>query len=114
MEDRFFFNIVPRQSCTAGSGRKASEITGIRKQYSGRKHFGFFPLISDLFLLEPTEFSLEFIGKNPSIFLSKYCFRIPVISNVFLQDLSIFPASFLQDQVGSADQNRHLGLILRL
>ena len=80
---KYTYDACPRQSCTVGSGRK---------------HFGFFPLISDLFPLEPTKFSLEFIGTNPNIFLSEYCFRIPVISNVFLQD-----------QVGSADWNLHLG-----
>ena len=47
--DRF-----PGRKIRAGSGRKAPEVTGTWKQYSNRKIFGFFPMISDRFLLEST------------------------------------------------------------
>jgi len=59
--DSFFFqkmfktiDLHPGQKLRAGSGRKASEITGTWKQYSNRKIFGFFPMISDRFLPEST------------------------------------------------------------
>ena len=44
----------PGRKIRAGSGRKAPEVTGTWKQYSNRKIFGFFPMISDRFLLEST------------------------------------------------------------
>jgi len=45
---------IPGQKLRAGSSRKASEITETWKQYSHRKIFGFFPMISDRFLPEST------------------------------------------------------------
>jgi hypothetical protein len=47
-------NRYPGRKLRAGSGRKAPEIAGTWKQYSHRKIFGFFPMISDRFLLEST------------------------------------------------------------
>ncbi len=47
-------NNTPGQKLRAVSGRKASEIAGTWKQYSHRKIFGFFPMISDRFLPEST------------------------------------------------------------
>jgi hypothetical protein len=44
----------PGRKLRAGSGRKAPEIAGTWKQYSHGKIFGFFPMISDRFLLEST------------------------------------------------------------
>jgi hypothetical protein len=74
----------PDGSRTVGTCRKDSEISGKRKQHSCGKIFGFFPMISDWFLPEITGSRLEFTGKNPKIFRFDYCFRIPVISGIFL------------------------------
>jgi hypothetical protein len=49
------------------------------KQYSG------------WFLLESTGIRQESIGKNPNNFRSEYCFHVPAISGVFLQDPVTFP-----------------------
>ena len=49
-----FPDYIPGRKIRAGSGRKAPEVTGTWKQYSNRKIFGFFPMISDRFLLEST------------------------------------------------------------
>jgi hypothetical protein len=46
--------LFPGRKLRAGSGRKAQEIAGTWKQYFHRKFFGFFPMISDRFLLEST------------------------------------------------------------
>jgi hypothetical protein len=40
----------PGQEVRTGSGRKTPEIAGTWKQYSGRKFFGLFPIISVQFL----------------------------------------------------------------
>jgi hypothetical protein len=61
------------------------------KQYSGRKIFGFFPIISGWFLPESTGSRQEYTGKNPDDFRSEYCFHVPAISGVFLQDPVTFP-----------------------
>ena len=79
---------IPRQSCTAGSGSKASEITRIWKQYSGRKHYGFFPVRA--------YWIFTWIHRKKSE-------HFPV--GILLPDsgdLQCFPA-------GSGDQNLHLG-----
>jgi hypothetical protein len=49
MNHRFEKN-VPGQEVRTGSGRKTPEIAGTWKQYSGRKFFGLFPIISGQFL----------------------------------------------------------------
>ena len=81
----------PGRKIRNGSGRKAPEITGTWKQYSHRKFFGFFPMISDRFLPESTGNWSEFIGKNPRNFRWEYCFHVPAISGAFLQDPVTFP-----------------------
>jgi hypothetical protein len=54
------------------------------QQYSGRKRFGFFPLLSTRFPLESTGSWQESSGKNPDNFQPEYCFHVPAISGVFL------------------------------
>jgi hypothetical protein len=66
--------------------RKAPEIAGTWKQYSDRKFFGFFPMISDRFLTESAGSWQEYTGKNPDNFRPEYCFDVPAIPGVFLQD----------------------------
>jgi hypothetical protein len=43
-------------------------------------------MISDRFLLESTGSWQESTGKNPKNFQPEYCFYVPAISGVFLQD----------------------------
>jgi hypothetical protein len=50
----YFLDQCPGRKIRAGSGRKAPEIAGTWKQYSCRKFFGFFPMISGWFLPEST------------------------------------------------------------
>ena len=51
----------------------------------------FFPRISDRFLPESTGILQESTEKNPDNSRPEYCFHIPAISGIFLQD----PVSFL-------------------
>jgi hypothetical protein len=53
-ENRYCRNRQERYRKVIVSGRKIPEIARTWKQYSGRKFFGFFPMISGLFLTEPT------------------------------------------------------------
>jgi hypothetical protein len=82
----------PTGSCGKAAGkilrsyRKIPEITGIRKQYSGRKFFGFFPMNSSQLPVISGRNQSEIIGKIPKIFPLEYCFRFPLISESFLQD----------------------------
>jgi hypothetical protein len=55
------------------------------KQYSDRKFFGFFPMLSVQFLPGSTGSWQESAGKNPDNFRPKYCFHVPAIRGVFLQ-----------------------------
>jgi len=48
-------------------------------------------MISRRFLTESTGSWQESTGKNPDNFRPKYCFRVPAISGVFLED----PVTFL-------------------
>jgi hypothetical protein len=59
----------------------------LRKQYSGRKFFGFFPVIFGRFLRESTGIDWKKSGQSGS----EYCFHVPAISGVFLQDPVTFP-----------------------
>jgi hypothetical protein len=87
----------PGRKLRAGSGRKAPEIAGTWKQYSHRKIFGFFPMISDRFLPESTGNRQESTGKNPINFQSEYCFhfrRFPGLSCRIRRRSRFFPAGF--------------------
>jgi hypothetical protein len=61
------------------------------KQYSDRKFFEFFPIISSPFLPEITGSSQESTGKNLDNTRLEYCFHVSAISGVFLQDPVTFP-----------------------
>ncbi len=65
----------------AGMQRK---ILGSWKQYSGRE-------FSELFSVDSGRIRPEIIGKNPGNFRREYCFHIPDISCVSLQDPVTFP-----------------------
>jgi hypothetical protein len=61
------------------------------KQYSDRKIFGFFPMLSARLLPESTGSWRESAGKNPGNFRPEYFFHVPAISGVVLQDPVTFP-----------------------
>jgi hypothetical protein len=61
------------------------------KHYSGRKIFGFFPVLSVRFLPEITGSWQKFAGKNPDNFRPEYCSHVPAISGVFLLDTLTIP-----------------------
>jgi hypothetical protein len=61
------------------------------KQYSGRKFSGFFRVDSCQLPVLSGRTRLKIIGKNPENFRPVYCFHVPEISGVFLQDKVIFP-----------------------
>jgi hypothetical protein len=70
----------PGQTRTAGTGAILQNSDSFRKQYSHRKFFGHFPMISDRFL---PEIDWNSLGKNPANFRLEYCFHIrlfPVLS----------------------------------
>jgi hypothetical protein len=50
-----------------------------------------FPVISDQFLPESTGTWQEFTGKVRPYFWPEYCFHVPAISRVLLQDMVTFP-----------------------
>jgi hypothetical protein len=82
---------------TAGLQRK---ILGSWKQYSGREFLGFFPMDSDNFQCFPRR-SFRKSSENSG---REYCFHVPDISRVVLQD----PETFLQDPVaGMIDLGRN-------
>jgi hypothetical protein len=56
------------------------------KQYSDRKFFGFFPILSARFLSKSKGSWQESTEKNPKIFRPEYCFHVPSICGAFLQD----------------------------
>jgi hypothetical protein len=82
---------VPGRTGLLGNGRFRGIPVISWKQYSGRKFFGFFPMISGQFLSESTEIWQESTEKNPKIFLPEYCFHVAAISGAFLQDTLTFP-----------------------
>ena len=84
-------NFFPGRKIRAGSGRKAPEVTGTWKQYSNRKIFGFFPMISDRFLLESTGNWSESTGKKSNKFPVGILLPLPAISGAFLWDPVTFP-----------------------
>jgi hypothetical protein len=82
----------PGQSALVGSGRKASELSGTWKQYSGRNAFEFLRLL-------PTNFLFFSGGKRPEItgdMRPEYCFHFPPTSGVFLPDAITCPHLFEQ------------------
>jgi hypothetical protein len=78
-----------------GNGRFRVIPVILWKQYSGRKVFGFFQMISGRFLPESRGSWQESTGKNLDNFWPEYCFHVPAISGVFLQETM----TFLQDPV---------------
>jgi len=57
------------------SFRKASDIAGTWKQYSGQKFFGFFPVDPCQIPVLSGRNQAKSIGKNPKIFRPEYCFH---------------------------------------
>ena len=103
-------HIDPGRTVRPGTGRSRLIPVVLWKQYSDRKIFGFFPMISSWFLLKSMGSCQESTGKNPDNFRSEYCFYVTAISGVFQQDMVIFPhlsCSILKDPVvGSIDLGR--------
>jgi hypothetical protein len=84
-------NIDPGRTVRPGNGRFRVIPLILWKQYSDRKFVGFSPMISGRFLAKNTGSWQESTGKNLDRFRPEYCFHVPAISGVFLQDTLTFP-----------------------
>jgi hypothetical protein len=84
-------NFYPIVTQVKQCGRFRVILVILWKQYSGRKIFGFFPMLSARFLQESTGSWQESVGKNPDNFRPEYCFYVLAISSIFLLDTVTFP-----------------------
>jgi hypothetical protein len=105
--------VVPSQKIWAGSGRKTLEIAGTWKQYSHRKFFGFFPMISDRF---PVGKHRKLAGIHRKKILKipiGILLPLPAISGAFLQNPVTFPLVFCMFRWHPVAGMFHLGCLYK-